>query len=674
MQAQVPGDAINLNGQSQYVNFGEVLKDVRTVSFWIKLETNIDSTNNIEVPILVRDPNVPSQLGTGEFAIYFGKVNTPEAGRLVFLRATVSQAFSIKSDKNQWFKNRWYHVAAVIHPSSGMKLYINGVLQQETNTSTAPIYIRSEGNTGDLFLGKWGNITGFGISASFDELRFHLSAQGQAQIRDEMCHALAAPYSGLKAYYNFDNATAFLVPALVGNANGQATGLTTQSYAKSNVPVGDESTHTYSINPSTLISISEQVTLRVDSVQTPSTGIHLYVTQSPLLSSTGSHPYFYGVWFTDTVASYNAALDFGALSSNCDSCNELRSRDHQRQSNWNLRNTVAQNCVFDLPQESPGQQTWREEYWVKPALILNSGLVDTLSQCEGDPILLSPTNYPGATYLWEDGSTSRNRQVDSTGLYSVTIKWRGCTINGSVYVKREYMPYFTLPNDTAICAGDTLKLIAPLNIDSAIYIWAGGMQFGRTFDVYFPGTIPLSITVGNCTWTDEINIDVIRNFQLNLGPDTTVCLGQEYVLEAPDGVNILWNDGSTERRKRFFNTSQTVWVKAWNDCFEKVDTVTVTYEECDCHFFVANSFTPNNDGTNDVFLPVTGCYFESFEMQIFDRWGNLVYHSRSLEEGWDGTRQGKALPQGVYTYQLRYKKYTWQVESDFERGRVNLIR
>ena len=61
-------------------------------------------------------------------------------------------------------------------------------------------------------------------------------------------------------------------------------------------------------------------------------------------------------------------------------------------------------------------------------------------------------------------------------------------------------------------------------------------------------------------------------------------------------------------------------------------------------------------------------------MQIFDRWGNLIFATESIDDGWDGAYRGKNLPQGVYTYQLRYKKFTWHAKSDYQRGTINLIR
>ena len=65
--------------------------------------------------------------------------------------------------------------------------------------------------------------------------------------------------------------------------------------------------------------------------------------------------------------------------------------------------------------------------------------------------------------------------------------------------------------------------------------------------------------------------------------------------------------------------------------------------------YIPNSFTPNGDGHNEVFN-AAGDYITTFDMKIFDRWGNLIYHSTSLENGWNGTKNGTSLQDDVYVY------------------------
>ena len=66
-------------------------------------------------------------------------------------------------------------------------------------------------------------------------------------------------------------------------------------------------------------------------------------------------------------------------------------------------------------------------------------------------------------------------------------------------------------------------------------------------------------------------------------------------------------------------------------------------------FFAPNSFTPNDDGLNDVFQ-VNASKIKEFEILIYNRWGELLFHADGYQQDWDGTYQGKDLPVGTYYY------------------------
>jgi gliding motility-associated-like protein len=76
----------------------------------------------------------------------------------------------------------------------------------------------------------------------------------------------------------------------------------------------------------------------------------------------------------------------------------------------------------------------------------------------------------------------------------------------------------------------------------------------------------------------------------------------------------------------------------------------------DFGIYMPNSFTPNNDGLNDVFYG-KGFGIKKFEMQIFDRWGEKVFTSTDLNEAWDGSYQAKGgvktVMEGVYTWRIK---------------------
>jgi gliding motility-associated-like protein len=91
-------------------------------------------------------------------------------------------------------------------------------------------------------------------------------------------------------------------------------------------------------------------------------------------------------------------------------------------------------------------------------------------------------------------------------------------------------------------------------------------------------------------------------------------------------------------------------------------------------FYIPNTFTPNGDGLNEVFKGV-GIGITSYTIMIFDRWGEMIFQSNSLDQGWDGTFKGKGgnvVQEGVYVWkvQLRDEKNN---EHDFD-GTVSVIK
>lgn len=92
-------------------------------------------------------------------------------------------------------------------------------------------------------------------------------------------------------------------------------------------------------------------------------------------------------------------------------------------------------------------------------------------------------------------------------------------------------------------------------------------------------------------------------------------------------------------------------------------------------FFVPNSFTPNGDGKNDIFIPVAGAV-TSWELNIYNTWGNKLFSSDDPNIGWDGTYNGDYSCNGSYVWEVNYRVFDdesgWIAKS--ERGTLQLIR
>jgi gliding motility-associated-like protein len=97
--------------------------------------------------------------------------------------------------------------------------------------------------------------------------------------------------------------------------------------------------------------------------------------------------------------------------------------------------------------------------------------------------------------------------------------------------------------------------------------------------------------------------------------------------------------------------SDTMFVKVYND------------------IFIPNAFTPNADGVNDTWnIPALGAY-PNFELFIYNRYGQLIFHTKHTPVAWDGTYQGNPCTNGVYTYLIKTVN-----DRDMIKGTVMIIR
>ncbi|MBM3185170.1 MAG: gliding motility-associated C-terminal domain-containing protein, partial [Bacteroidetes bacterium] len=92
--------------------------------------------------------------------------------------------------------------------------------------------------------------------------------------------------------------------------------------------------------------------------------------------------------------------------------------------------------------------------------------------------------------------------------------------------------------------------------------------------------------------------------------------------------------------------------------------------------YVPNTFTPNEDGMNDLFIPqLTAGYDRSrgYEFNIYNRWGEIIFKSTQVLEGWDGTYNGVSVQNGTYIWTIRFKDYMSNKIYVYQ-GHVNVVR
>ena len=105
--------------------------------------------------------------------------------------------------------------------------------------------------------------------------------------------------------------------------------------------------------------------------------------------------------------------------------------------------------------------------------------------------------------------------------------------------------------------------------------------------------------------------------------------------------------------------------------FNQDDQVIAYFTDITSDIAMPTGFSPNGDGNND-FLFVLGTNVASFELIVYNRWGEEIFKTTSSTTGWDGTYKGEKLNPGVFAYKLYYKQFDGS--SGIKNGNITLIR
>jgi gliding motility-associated-like protein len=137
-----------------------------------------------------------------------------------------------------------------------------------------------------------------------------------------------------------------------------------------------------------------------------------------------------------------------------------------------------------------------------------------------------------------------------------------------------------------------------------------------------------------------------------------ICSGGNLVLEANsnNALSYLWSQGSTNAQINI-SSGGSYSVTVENTCGQAFASTIINEMDCDtsCAFLIPNAFTPNGDGTNDNWYIQCIELYPDNEVEIYNRWGQLVYKKSNYTGDWDGNYQGSPLPDAAYFYILKIK-------------------
>ena len=292
--------------------------------------------------------------------------------------------------------------------------------------------------------------------------------------------------------------------------------------------------------------------------------------------------------------------------------------------------------------------------------------------CEGEPITLSvETNSPGF-WFWSTGiAVVESIEVDTAGEYWLTFINDCGRTTETVYVSEPPELDVTIEAPVDMCEGEPVTLTA-ISPNALSFEWSDGTTEDKT-GTYYSDFFTVTVT-GLCeeTATAEHFVEAVTPPQILLNSNAELFCETDEVRLSADVYNSdahIWSTGDTTS-EIFVVDAGVYTLRAINRCFESVEQIMVNEREVP--IFVPNAFSPNNDGANDLFQPFLKCAeVQSYQFQVFSRWGDQVYQSAELTKGWDGKMQGRNAPTGVYVWIMRFdirgRPYAFQ-------GDVTLVR
>lgn len=195
---------------------------------------------------------------------------------------------------------------------------------------------------------------------------------------------------------------------------------------------------------------------------------------------------------------------------------------------------------------------------------------------------------------------------------------------------------------------------------------------GQSFSGYTEaGTyIDTLISAIGCDSIRTIQLSVMKLPEPDLGIRKDLCVGDTMVLFPGNFDSYTWQDGSTQSHY-VVNKEGSYGVNVTNQCGSAQAQIAIAENKCGIYF--PSAFTPNKDGKNDLFKILHPPDLNSYDLSIFNRWGQKVFETRDYTKGWDGTVNGLAQDTGVFVWFCKYKKTNSLLNGEIN-GTVVLIR
>ena len=296
------------------------------------------------------------------------------------------------------------------------------------------------------------------------------------------------------------------------------------------------------------------------------------------------------------------------------------------------------------------------------------------------------------SYTWIDGITYFNSTNTPTFVLSGGGQG-GCDSIVALDLTISSAPNITLSSDTTICAGGMATLFAS---GANTYVWSpliinqDDMQMAEVspglttvYNVTGYNNVGCSTTVSTTVFVEEVpnasftvspsELDLLLNTTANFNNTSSGAVYYEW--DMGDGTGLITTQNVEHTFSNLNAGSYEVTLYAENNlgCSDEY-AYTVNVVE-GFLVYIPNTFTPNGDNFNQSFKPFVSGGFDPFmySLEIYNRWGELLFVSLNPDIGWDGTYNGILCPDDTYTYRLNYKLKN-NDQKDFILGHLNLIK
>jgi len=281
-----------------------------------------------------------------------------------------------------------------------------------------------------------------------------------------------------------------------------------------------------------------------------------------------------------------------------------------------------------------------------------------------------------------NGGTNQTSNVFNNlilGNYNITVTdTNGCTTTQMGVVNEPALITDTFNLIQPICGNDNGSIFLDIQGGITPYTLSWQHDATATNDTLISlnnGEYIVTITdTNNCVLIDTIQLNGSTAVEIIVNSGNESCEGENdgfaEVLNVTGGTPVysyLWDNGNTTALINNLGANiYQVTVTDINGCFV-IETFVISTETNEC-LNIHNAISPNNDGDNDTWV-ITGIKGKpNATVQIFNRWGSLIYESTDYQNDWRGTYKGKDLPAGVYYYIVTIS------EDEAYEGAITILR